>query len=316
MAALESEPVLEDALVQPPLSVTRRGRAMRRADRRACRRVITAHARSFAFASLFLPRDVREDVDVVYAYFRLLDDLVDETPVGVSTEEVRAALEDWDGWLRRSAPREEGDVIRRCLPEVISRRGLDWEALRVVIRGLQADLDHVRPRTLVELERYAFEVAGSVGLVMAVLLGARLSDAARPAAALGSAMQLTNVCRDVDEDLRRGRIYLPVDVCQAMGCDDEALWRREATPGVRAAVAAVAERAQQLYSEGLGGLELLPENVRFPICVATRSYAAILDGLAAREYDVFSGRVAVGARSRWAMAARLAASRLAHRDAA
>jgi phytoene synthase len=279
--------------------------------------VIRVHARSFSFASLFLPSDLRRDVAIVYAYYRLLDDLVDDTPAGMDAAAVRAALDEWDAWLVTPARPERGpeaglpggQAIRRELFEVIARRSLDTGELRIVIQGLRADLSHVRPRSMAELEAYSFDVAGSVGLVMARLLGAPMPAAAAPASALGTAMQLTNICRDVDEDLRRGRIYLPLDVCLQSGCDDADLTRRMATAGVRFAVSVVAQRARELYEEGIAGLGLLPAGARFPIAVAARAYASILDRLARREHDVFSGRVAVTGTAKWAMAARLAAGR-------
>lgn len=246
---------------------------------------------------------------VVYSYFRHLDDLVDEPAGSLSSAEAHSVLDDWDAWLAIGAPRQESDPIRRSLPHVISRRGLDPNALRIVISGLHGDLDHRRPRSMADLERYCFQVAGSVGLVMAELLGAPMPASEAPAAAMGSAMQLTNICRDVDEDLRRGRIYLPTDLCLLAGCDDVSLQAREATRALRAAVATVADRARELYAEGMAGLGLLPPGTRFPISIAARAYATILDRLAARGYDVFAGRVSVPAGSRWAMAVRMAASR-------
>ena len=284
--------------------------AHRRDDLRRCRAVIRAHARSFSFAALFLPAGVRDDVAVVYAFYRLLDDLVDVPPPGVSGEDVRHVLDAWEAWLAAGAPADGSHPVRRALPEVVERRGLHLDDLRIVIRGLRADLDHRRPESMRQLEDYCFDVAGSVGLVMADLLGARDAVVARrAAAALGSAMQLTNVCRDVAEDLDRGRVYLPLDVCAATGCDDDALRDRRATPGVRAAVAAVSGRAAELYAQGVAGLPLLPREARFPIAVAARSYAAILDRLAARGHDVFAGRVTTTRRDRWALAAHLAAGR-------
>jgi phytoene synthase len=285
-------------------------RRRRRDDLRSCRRIIRVHARSFAFAALFLPGRVREDVAVVYAYYRMLDDLVDEPPPQMGRERVRAVLDDWDAWLAAGLPADGSHPVRRILPEVVERRQLHPGDLRIVIRGLRSDIDHRRPATMAELEGYCFDVAGSVGLVMAGLLGARDPEAARDAAAaLGSAMQLTNVCRDVDEDLRRGRVYLPIDVCALTGCDDAALLDRRATPGVRLAVAVVARRAAELYARGVTGLPLLPREARFPIAVAARTYAAILDRLAARGHDVFAGRVSTTRRHKWALAARLAAAR-------
>jgi phytoene synthase len=282
----------------------------RRQDLRSCRGIIRAHARSFSFAALFLPSQVRDDVAVVYAFYRLLDDLVDEPPPGTHPEDVRAVLDDWDGWLAAGLPADGSHPVRRALPEVVERRGLRAGDLRVVLRGLRADLDHHRPATMAELEGYCFDVAGSVGLVMADLLRAREPVRARAtAAALGSAMQLTNICRDVEEDLARGRVYLPVDLCALTGCDDAALTLRRPTQGVRLAVAVVARRAAELYAEGVTGLPLLPREARFPIAVAAHSYAAILDRLAARGHDVFSGRVSTTRRHRWALAARLAAAR-------
>jgi phytoene synthase len=281
-----------------------------REDVRACRQIIHVHARSFSFASRFLPRKLRDDVAVVYGYYRYLDDLVDLTPPGMTEAHVRDILDDWEAWLRGGAPHGDAHPVRRALPDVIARRQLRTDDLAIVIEGLRADLGHVRPATLAQLEVYAFDVAGSVGVVMADILGAGDRDAARPAAAaLGTAMQLTNICRDVAEDLRHGRVYLPVDVCQASGCANDDLLAGSSTPGVRAAVACVAGRARQLYALGVEGLPLLPRETRFPIAVAARAYAAILDRLAARDHDVFAGRVAVSRRDRLAMAARLAAGR-------
>ena len=281
-----------------------------RSDLRACRTIIRAHARSFSFAARFLPAPTRDDVAVVYAYYRWLDDLVDLSPAGMGRVELLAALDDWDAWLVAGAPADGPHPVRRALPAVIERRGLRVEDLRIVISGLRADVVHLRPATMAQLEEYCFAVAGSVGLVMADLLGAADSGRARPAAAaLGSAMQLTNVCRDVDEDLARGRIYLPLEVCRRTGCDDAALEQRRATPGVRAAVAAVAARARALYEEGTAGVGLLPAETRLTVAVAARAYAGILDRLAARDHDVFAGRVSTTRWARWAMAAQLAAGR-------
>ena len=282
----------------------------RRDDLRACRAIIHAHARSFSFACRFLPTRVRDDVAVVYAYYRLLDDLVDVSAPRTTRDDLLGVLDDWDAWLAAGAPADDSHPVRRALPGVIERRGLRTGDLRVVLRGLRGDVVHHRPATMAELEGYCFDVAGSVGLVMAGLLGAADVDRARhAAAAMGSAMQLTNICRDVDEDLARGRIYLPVDVCTRAGCDDAALEQRRASPGVRAAVAAVAGRARALYQEGARGLPLLPRETRLTAAVAARAYAGILDRLAARDHDVFAGRVATTRRARWAMAARLAAGR-------
>lgn len=282
-----------------------------RRDVRACRGIIRHHARSFSFAARFLPRHLRADTAVVYAYYRRLDDLVDCAPPGTPRAALTAVLDSWEAWLLEGAPYDASDPVRRALPAVIARRRLDVDDLLLVIRGQRADLDHRRPATLADLEQYASDVAGSVGLVMAGLLGAHDLDRARPAAAaLGTAMQLTNVCRDVAEDLDRGRVYLPAAVCAAVGCDDEMLDSRRATAEVRAAVAAVAARARELYAQGTAGLPLLPRETRFPIAVATRAYAGILDRLADRDHDVFAGRVAVSRGARWAMAAWLAAGRV------
>lgn len=282
----------------------------RAADVRACRAIIRAHARSFSFASAFLPRAVRGDVAVVYAYYRHLDDLVDCTPPGMGVEAVRAALDAWEGWLSAGAPYDAGHPVTRALPAVMARRGIHPAELGVVVRGLRSDLDHRRPATMADLEAYAFDVAGSVGLVMATLLGAADPVGSRPAAAaLGTAMQLTNVCRDVAEDLDRGRLYLPLEVCAAVGCDAAALLERRSTPAVRAAVGTVAARARELYAEGVAGLRHLPAETRFPIAVAARAYAGILDRLADRDHEVFAGRVATTRRTRWGIVARLAAGR-------
>ena len=299
--------VATDVAVDAP--VDPRTAAERRADLDLCRGVIRHHARSFSFASRFLPRDLRADTAVVYAYYRRLDDLVDLAAAGGTPGALHEALDGWEQWLAAGAPFGADDPVRRALPEVIRRRGLATADLAEVIGGQRADLDHHRPATTADLDRYCFQVAGSVGLVMATLLGAKDLDHARPAAsALGDAMQLTNICRDVAEDLDRGRIYLPLDLCTAHGLDDAALWARQSTPALRAVVADLAVMARARYAAGIDGLVYLPPEARFPIAVAARAYAGILDRLAARDHDPLRGRVSTTRRTRWAMAARLAAA--------
>jgi phytoene synthase len=289
-------------------------------------RILQTKARTFAFASRFLPPEIRSSVAGLYAFCRAVDDLVDEAPPGTPPDELRTRLGAWRAWL-------EGwpdalcppDPIAAALAAVIDRHGLPTAYLLLLIDGMESDVERVDVATWPELRTYCFRVASSVGLSMCHVSGVGHDAAALQAAVeLGIAMQLTNLLRDVGEDLRSGRVYLPADelarhrysrgrlVALAYGLAENGPAAMD--DDFRMLMAAQIARARAYYARGLDGIPHLPPGCRLPILVAGRLYRAILDEIVAGDYDVFTRRASTSSRRKLGQAARCwAALHLARR---
>ena len=249
-------------------------------------------ARTFATAARLLPRDVREDTELLYLVLRTLDDLVDLEQAGSADAEERlAAVEAWAAGSASEpatrpatgSPLPAATQESRILDDLARRhRSLPRDAVADFTAGMRQDLAGPRIETEADLDAYAYRVAGTVGRLMAALLGGEGPGADAAARALGVAMQRTNVIRDVDEDLARGRIYLPA----------EALAAHEVAPGTlatadrRALLRDEIARADAAYDAGMAGIPLLLHGRR-SVRAAAVMYREILrqverDGLGAR----------------------------------
>lgn len=282
-----------------------------------------ARARTFWFAARFLPAQTRSWVTALYSFARAVDDLVDQ-PTSSDPEQIRSTLSVWHAWLEQPASPETAPDPRlaaHVLP-LIGDKGVPARYLQLLVDGVASDLDRHAVASWPELREYCFGVASSVGLAMCHVLGVGDDPLAREAAVdLGIAMQLTNVLRDVSEDLNNGRVYLPADELAAHGSSREhLLWLAShvASDGAsaidgpfRELMRAQIGRARAHYQRGLDGIWRLPAEARFAILVAGRLYAAILDVIEAADYDVFSRRAAtstwmkLSSTARWWLALRL-----------
>ena len=266
--------------------------------------VFRSRARTFWFAALFLPPHIRTPVNGLYAFARAVDDLVDE-PTSFNADQIRSILSDWHAWLEepRSPETARDPRIASAVLPVLVEHGVPAQYLQLLVQGVASDLNPRQITIWPELREYCVQVASSVGLAMCHLLGTGEDPLACQAAVdLGIAMQLTNILRDVWEDLNNGRVYLPADELAAHGSSREhLLWlgSRVATQGsvaidrpFRELMRAQIGRARAHYQRGLDGIWRLPSDARFAILVAGRLYAAILDVIEAADYDVFSRRAA------------------------
>ncbi|MSW49871.1 MAG: hypothetical protein F2817_03130, partial [Actinobacteria bacterium] len=244
-------------------------------------------ARTFAIACRILPAGVRDDVYLLYLVFRELDDVVDEGRP--DADERLSAVEDW------CAGRDVRGREARILEALSARHDLPRPAFQDFCAGMRDDLAGRRPRTEEELDRYCYRVAGTVGVVMAHVLGVDDPDRALPAAAaLGRAMQRTNVLRDIDEDAGEGRVYVPSETVERLG--SLAPGRREAV--LRDQIA----RADALYEEGLAGIVHLRSGRR-AIAAAAVMYRGILRQIEREGYGRRPGRAIVPRGRRLALAA-------------
>ncbi len=257
---------------------------------------LAVHSRTFSFAAKLLPPDARDDAAIVYSLCRLMDDLADDPPDG-NIETAREDLQQLDGEL--TGLRQPRPLVAAFLATA-SRRNIDISAARALLQGVKSDLDPFSIDADDALLHYAWQVAGTVGLMMAPLLGTTDPTALRQAADLGIAMQITNICRDVREDAARGRVYLPTSRLTAHGVRrKDILSAPEApTPAVRAGVQKVVDEllmvAEQKYESGIRGLAALPFRCRMSIAVAAALYRAIGHKLQRKhQSDPFHGRTIV-----------------------
>jgi 15-cis-phytoene synthase len=262
------------------------------------RAVIANKSKSFALASRLLPRDVGDEVAVLYAYCRRADDEVDLAPPAEQPARVERLYAELTSIYAREP---QSDPLLSEFQALIERRGIPEEYPRALLDGMRSDLGPVRLATLDELLLYSYRVAGVVGLMLCHVFGLRDRSAFRNAADLGIAMQLTNICRDVREDLARGRVYLPADVLATSGAlrvgdFDSALVAR--------AVERLLALADRYYRSGDAGLYALPLRAALAVRAARLVYSSIGDELAKRGFDALRGRTVVPRWKKFALVGR------------
>jgi phytoene synthase len=267
--------------------------ALERSYRRA-EQATAVWARSFHFASRFLPLHKKRAVFALYDYCRHADNLVDLRG-DRSRAQVRADL-DALGAVVRSIQVGEPPAGERwlALADTLRRYDVPLAPLLELLDGVAMDLDEVAFADYASLQRYCRLVAGGVGLMLGPVLGAAPHRFREPGVGLGVAMQLTNVLRDVGEDLEAGRVYLPADELARFGLDRTALERRRATPAFTELMRFQVARARALFAAADPVVGLFPaDGSRLTVRLLQRTYAGILDGIERLGYDVFRARAYV-----------------------
>lgn len=298
------------------LAATRSGHAVRDSrassdDLVACEELMRGGSKSFFAASRVLPARVRAPAIALYAFCRVADDAID------MAGDPAAAVERLDLRLdaiyaRRAQPFESD----RALAAVVERFDLPRGLLDALIEGFRWDSEGRRYETIAELEDYCARVAGTVGAMMAILMGTRSRTALARACELGVAMQFTNIARDVGEDARNGRLYLPRQWLREEGIDPQA-WLQQPSfePGIGRVVCRLLALADTLYQRAEQGIAELPRDCRASIMAARLVYAEIGREVERGGRDSVTRRAVVSARRKtWlitrALLTRVAPSRL------
>ena len=267
-----------------------------------CREILRAGSKSFFAASLFLPRRVRGPASVLYAFCRVADDAVDL----VSPKHAPEAIARMRERLEKLYAGDPNDnPVDRALAVVVKRFALPRAIPEAMLDGFVWDVEGRRYADLVTLQGYCARVAATVGAMMTVLMGERAAGVLARACDLGVAMQLTNICRDVGEDARNGRVYLPTDWLEEAGVDVEAFLR---TPTFTAPLGAVIERtlkeADRLYARSDAGVAMLPRDCRMAIRAARLLYSNIGEEVRRRGCDSVTTRAVVPGRRKLGLLAR------------
>jgi phytoene synthase len=261
---------------------------------------IRRHSRSFSFASRLLPAATRSDVERLYAWCRWCDDGVDTAP---SPAAAAAFVDRAIGDLRLiAAGREPAAAESLWLATLVRRHELSIPAAEALLAGMQSDLVPAADFHVDDLMRYCFRVAGAVGVLMCPLLGLRDRRFLPHAAALGMGMQLTNIARDVAEDWRRSRCYLPVEWTDGLRPSGAA----PAAESVRSGVRHVLDVADGFYAAGDSGIVALDADARLGVRAASSIYRAIGTRIRRRGYRVLEERARVSALGKLGLFARAA----------
>jgi 15-cis-phytoene synthase len=269
-------------------------------DIAACEELMRGGSKSFFAASRVLPQRVRCAAIALYAFCRVADDAID------LSSEPQAAVADLTSRLDGIyAGRPRPIDADRALAAVVHRHHLPRDLLDALIEGFQWDAQGRTYDTLAQVEDYGARVAGTVGAMMAILMGTRSAQAIARACELGVAMQLTNIARDVGEDARNGRLYLPRDWLRQEGIDPET-WLR--APVFNDAIGRVTARllqaAERLYERARAGVAELPRDCRPAIESARIVYAEIGREIERAGHDSVSRRAVVSGRRKLALMAR------------
>jgi phytoene synthase len=272
------------------------------ADMAACHDLIRGGSLSFHAASKLLPRHVRDPAIALYAFCREADDAIDNDTGN------NGSL----AWLQERlsliyAGRPLDIAADRAFARVAERFAIPRELPEALLDGFAWDAEGRRYQTFSDVRAYSVRVAGTVGAMMAVLMGVRDAERMASAVDLGVAMQLSNIARDVGEDARNGRLYLPQDWMIEAGIDPAEFL---AAPAYSEAVGSVVHRllyaAEGYYASASAGIARLPMKCRFGIGAAGLLYAEIGREVARRGMDSISGRAVVsGRRKAWVLASGL-----------
>jgi len=267
-----------------------------------CRQVTAKYSKTFYMGTMLMAPAKRRAIWAIYVWCRRTDELVDGPQAQFTSGKT---LDRWEAQLESifaGCPVDDEDV---ALVDTLEHFPLDIQPFRDMIAGQRMDLHRSRYQTFEELYLYCYRVAGTVGLMSTTVMGidAQLQtapwnqqnqlDPTEQAVALGIANQLTNILRDVGEDARRGRIYLPLEELDQFNYSDSDLLAGVIDDRWRALMQFQIDRARQFYSDAEKGISLLNPDARWPVWSALSLYRQILDVIEANDYDVFNNRAYV-----------------------
>lgn len=259
-----------------------------------CQQKVAESGTSFYYAFLFLPPEKRQAIHALYAFCREVDDVVDEC----DDPAIAAAKLSW--WRQEVALLESpaGQTqpthpVTLALRDVRQRFDLPLEYFNEIIDGMAMDLEYSRYPDFKSLSLYCYRVAGVVGLLSAEIFGMTDRKTQRYATELGTALQLTNIIRDVGEDARRGRIYLPVDELQRFNVPAADILNAQETPAFLALMQFQGDRAQSYYDKALDNLPAADRSAQRPGLIMAAVYRTLLNEIAKDNYQVLKQKTAL-----------------------
>ncbi len=253
-------------------------------------KVTAEHSKSFYFASGLLPEEKRCAVRALYAFCRTVDDIVDES----LDDERDSQLDYWRGMVE-NASFADHDLVAAAWADTLTRYHIPRHYALQLIDGVARDLFQARYQTFDELATYCYGVASTVGLMSMYIVGFHSNESVSYAIKLGVALQMTNILRDVGEDYRSGRLYLPREELAFHGIQESDIAEGRITDNWRQFMKFQIERTRQLYEESWPGVKMLEREGQLAIGAASVFYQGILDEIEKSDYDVFTRRASLSA---------------------
>ncbi|WJX58570.1 hypothetical protein P8452_44011 [Trifolium repens] len=262
-----------------------------------CGEICAEYAKTFYLGTLLMTPERRRAIWAIYVWCRRTDELVD----GPNASNITAtAMDRWESRLDELFQGRPFDMLDAALSDTVAKFPVDIQPFKDMIEGMRMDLKKSRYQTFDELYLYCYYVAGTVGLMSVPVMGiSTLSQAPtesvyNAALALGIANQLTNILRDVGEDARRGRVYLPQDELALAGLSDDDIFAGKVTDKWRNFMKSQIKRARMFFDEAEKGVTELNEQSRWPVWASLLLYRQILDEIEANDYNNFTKRAYVG----------------------
>ena len=266
------------------------GDASLRIAYKAAEKITAQHSKSFYFASGLLPEEKRSAVRALYAFCRTVDDIVDEFP----DDKQATQLDYWRGMVE-TASFAENDLVAAAWADTLTRYHIPRHYALQLIDGVARDLSQSRYQTFEELATYCYGVASTVGLMSMYIVGFDSNEAVPYAIKLGVALQMTNILRDVGEDYRNGRLYLPREELAFYGIQESDIAEGRITDHWRQFMKFQIDRTRQVYAESWPGVKMLEREGQLAIGAASVFYQGILDEIEKSDYDVFTRRASLNA---------------------
>jgi phytoene synthase len=264
-----------------------------------CGEIARRHSKSFFISSRFLPVAKRRAVWAVYAFCRTADDIADRE--GAAGERL-GAIDAWEAQLRAAYAGRANNPIFVAFADAAARYDVPLQAALDLLHGTRMDVTVERYGTYDDLRGYCYLVASTVGLLVTPILGVVDDAAVHDAAALGHAMQMTNILRDVGEDARMRRVYLPAEELSRFGYTEADLFAGVVDERFVALMHFQIERTRQLYRDAEPGIARLQPESRYAVRLALHLYRGILGAIEANRYDVFTRRAHVSLQAKLATA--------------
>lgn len=267
---------------------------------RHCAEVTRRSGSSFAAAFWLLPAEKRRAIHAIYAFCRLADDIADDPAV---EGDRRALLDAWRRELELAYLQKSEHPVGVALGDAVHRFRLPEAIFLDLLRGVESDVLEEPVQSFEDLRRYCYRVASTVGLLVVRVLGAQDPRSEEYAEALGIAVQLTNVLRDVGDDAAEGRIYLPAEDLARFGVDPEAIFAREPNEALRLLMAFSAERARIYYERAALALPNGERKTLRPAEAMGKIYRALLDKIHREGFPCFGPALRISKPRRLAIAA-------------
>ncbi|CAH8320172.1 unnamed protein product [Eruca vesicaria subsp. sativa] len=262
-----------------------------------CGEVCAEYAKTFYLGTLLMTPERRKAIWAIYVWCRRTDELVDGPNASHITP---MALDRWEARLEDLFRGRPFDMLDAALADTVATYPVDIQPFRDMIEGMRMDLRKSRYKSFDDLYLYCYYVAGTVGLMSVPVMGidpkskATTESVYNAALALGIANQLTNILRDVGEDARRGRVYLPQDELAQAGLSDEDIFAGKVTDKWRNFMKMQLKRARMFFDEAEKGVTELDAASRWPVWASLLLYRRILDEIEANDYNNFTKRAYVG----------------------